>query len=213
MTSDPASKTRAEEKQASGMPSDPAEWLELHGDALYRFARAKVGRREIAEDLVQETLLAALQSADRFRGDSSPRTWLLAILRRKIADFYGRDPASNSRIATDLNASKDRSSSRFFDADGHWLEPPAAWKSPLDSLEDDEFWIVFNDCVAHLPQHLAQAFIFREIEGMDVDRLRSVLEVGAANLRVRLHRARLLLRACLEKNWFETEIDESPRLP
>lgn len=212
MMSDPTSETHKVEEQSPGPPADPAEWLDLHGDALYRYARAKVGRREVAEDLVQETLLAALQSLDRYRGDSLPRTWLLAILRRKIADLYRRDPAAFPRIEADLSAPKDRSSPRFFDADGHWSEPPATWKNPLDSLEDDEFWVVFNDCVAHLPQHIAQAFIFREIEGIDVDRLRSDLKVGAANLRVRLHRARLLLRGCLEKNWFETETDRSPRL-
>jgi RNA polymerase sigma-70 factor (ECF subfamily) len=142
-----------------------------------------------------------------------PRTWLLAILRRKIADLYRRDPAAFPRIEADLNASRDRPASRFFDAEGHWLDPPSTWKSPPESLEGDEFWIVFNDCAARLPRHLAQAFTLREIEGIDVDRLRTVLGIGAANLRVRLHRARLLLRACLEKNWFDAGTDRSPRLP
>jgi len=215
LSSENHAEKEAEQGSGSAPPSNPTQWLDLHGDALYRFARARVARREAAEDLVQETLLAALQSIDRFQGNSLPRTWLLAILRRKIADLYRRDPTAASELRTraDGKESKRPSSSPSFAADGHWLEPPSTWKTPPDLLEDDEFWIVFNDCVAHLPRHLAQAFLLREVEGIEVERLRTLLNIRAENLRVRLHRARLLLRACLEKNWFQIEPEQSPRIP
>jgi RNA polymerase sigma-70 factor (ECF subfamily) len=215
MTTDPTSHDHAEVEQGPKPPSDPAAWLDLHGDALYRFARARVGRREVAEDLVQETFLAALQASDRFRGSSSPRTWLLAILRRKLADHYRRSPVASPLIETDLRMTKPRPSSQFFDDDGHWLDPPSTWKTPQESLEDDEFRNTFDDCVSNLPEHLARAFLLREVDGLETDRVRTVLDIGAANLRVRLHRARLLLRACLERHWFQSESGDvrSTRIP
>ncbi|MDG3005057.1 sigma-70 family RNA polymerase sigma factor [Paludisphaera mucosa] len=192
--------------------ADPAGWLHLHGDALYRFARTRVGRRETAEDLVQETLLAALQASDRFRGDSPRRTWLTAILRRKIADFYRRERASAPTIEADLTAPPGRSSSPF-DAEGNWRNAPSNWRGPQAALDDADFWRVFEACAARLPRHLAEAFLLREVEGLDVEALRAALDVGAGNLRVRLHRARLLLRECLAKNWFGTDPPRSAGRP
>ncbi|MGD9855037.1 MAG: RNA polymerase sigma factor, partial [Planctomycetaceae bacterium] len=69
---------------------DPECWVDDHGDALFRFAMVRVGRREIAEDLVQETFLAGLKSRDRFRGQSQERSWLIAILKHKTADWLNR---------------------------------------------------------------------------------------------------------------------------
>lgn len=211
MTTDQGSGDRAE--RSSDVPSDPAEWLDQHGDALYRFARARVGRREAAEDLVQETLLAALRASDQFRGDSRTGTWLMAILRRKIADYYRRDRATSPTAEADLSGPRSRPVVRIFDEHGAWRNAPARWRNPLDSLEDDEFRQVFADCSSRLPPHLARAFLLREVEGIEVDRLRTVLGIGAANLRIRLHRARLLLRECLEIHWFGTGTDTPKRRP
>jgi len=192
--------------------ADPAVWLERHGDALYRFARARVGRREAAEDLVQEALLAALRSVDRYRGDSAARTWLLGILRRKIADFYRRERAAGATIEADLAGPRDGGSSPF-DARGHWRDAPAKWRSPEAALDEADFWRVFEGCTSRLPGHLARAFLLREVEGVDVDRLLADLRINAGNLRIRLHRARLLLRACLEKHWFDADSDGPSRHP
>ena len=203
------SREEAEAEPREGAVPDPSGWLDAHGDALYRFARLRVSRREIAEDLVQETLLAALRSLDRFRGDASPRTWLLAILRRKIADLHRRGPTEGA--GPPRKVTYESLSQQFFDSKKHWSRLPCPWKTPLQALEDDEFWLVFESCMAHLPRHLAEAFLFREVEGIEIARLGAVLETGAANVRVRLHRARLLLRACLEKNWFRSEPETMPR--
>ena len=125
MTTRPASQTDSWE--SPGHRSDAASWLEVHGDALYRYARARTGSREAAEDLVQETLLAALEARDRFQNLSSVRTWLLSILRHKIIDHYrrrepGRQPAQDDIEKTDTQAIM----SRFFTGDGFWCEPPCA---------------------------------------------------------------------------------------
>src|SRR5262249_55627616 len=70
--------------------TDPGGWVERHGDYLYRFAAAAVRHRQAAEDLVQETLLAAWRGRTGFAGGASERTWLTAILKRKVVDWLRR---------------------------------------------------------------------------------------------------------------------------
>src|SRR5579859_5465483 len=65
---------------------ESGEWLSQYGDALYRYALNRLRRSHEAEDAVQETLLAALQARGDFQGRSHPRTWLIAILKRKVVD-------------------------------------------------------------------------------------------------------------------------------
>jgi RNA polymerase sigma-70 factor (ECF subfamily) len=80
----------------SAQLDDPASWVDLYGDLLYRFALSRVKDPSIAEELVQETLLAALKSRANFQGRSTARTWLIAILKHKIVDHIRkrvREPA------------------------------------------------------------------------------------------------------------------------
>ncbi len=179
------------------------DWLGEHGDALYRFARMRVGRRETAEDLVQETFLAAMSAREPFRGQSSVRTWLVSILRRKIVDHYRKVSAARARGDIDSPGGVD--ASEWFTAEGAWRNAVASWKTPSRIVEDREFWRVLDGCLARLPRALASAFVLRELEGMDANELQKSLALSAGNVRVRLFRARQLLRACLEKRWFGNE--------
>lgn len=207
---------------------DASAWPEEHGDALYRYARLRVGRRELAEDLVQETFLAALQARGRFRGGATVRTWLLSILRHKIVDHFRRAPmallgpgpgSAAGRDGDDGGTDPDPGArvpadpviGRFFDAKGHWRKAPAAWKSPDRELEAREFRDVLDGCLGHLPGSLSSAFILRELEELDPGELCEVLGLSAGNLRIRLHRARLLLRECLERHGFGAESGRSSR--
>ena len=197
--------------------SDASAWLERYGDALYRYAAARIGGREPAEDLVQETFLAALQSRDRFQHRSSVRTWLFSILRHKIVDHYRRAQEGRELIAAesaaDADADTDEALKRFFTSGGLWSNVPSPWKSPEQALERDEFWSVLDGCLGGLPRSLAQAFVLRELEEVDSERLCELLGLSPGNLRVRLHRARLLLRDCLETRWFGSRSEDAPRTP
>ena len=64
----------------------PDDWVEAHGDYLFNFAIGQLRDASVAEDLVQDTFLAAFKARDRFSGQSSERTWLVGILRHKICD-------------------------------------------------------------------------------------------------------------------------------
>jgi len=178
---------------------DPTKWVDQYGDALLGYAAARVGPREVAEDLVQETLLAAWKARQSYDGRSSMKTWLIAILRRKIADHYrqsGRAPMSTERSAQEAGAD-------LFDTRGKWLHSPAKWSRPPDQIaEDAEFRSVLTKCITLLPVHLAQAFHDREIALASTEKICAVAGISPKNLAVRLHRARLLLRQCLERDWF-----------
>jgi len=181
--------------------SDPGIWLDRHGDALYRFALMRVREPATAEDLVQETLLAALRARERFAGNSTERTWLIAILKNKIIDHFRRHARETPLPA---GADSDEAIEAMFSAAdaGHWVRPPAAWSNPHQALEQAEFFRVFQQCLEGLPARQAQAFVLSELDGLPTDELCKVLEAETSNVWVMLHRARLRLRQCLESNWF-----------
>jgi RNA polymerase sigma-70 factor, ECF subfamily len=181
--------------------SDPADWVDRYGDALLRFAGGRVASRELAEDLVQETFLAAFRHRSQFDGKSAFGTWLVAILRRKIVDHHrksGRSPDLDAEPLAVVDAS--------FTAKGKWTSSSTKWRTtPKDLAENAEFWNVFHGCMSGLPMHLAQAFQMRELAMVTVDDASKLTGITPKNLAVRLHRARLLLRQCLEKKWFRSE--------
>lgn len=191
----------SEVRSAEGGAEPARRWLDEHGDALYRYAKGRVGRAEDAEDLVQETLLAAFRARDGYQGRSSERTWLLSILRHKVVDFLrrGYDRAHRS---LDDEADADPVRVRFFTESGTWKGGVVSWGHPAADLISREFQEALAGCVGRLPRRLAVPFILRELEGMDMDEIRGTLALSPENLRVRLYRARVLLRECLETRWF-----------
>jgi RNA polymerase sigma-70 factor (ECF subfamily) len=181
--------------------SDPADWVDRYGDGLLRFAGARVASRELAEDLVQETFLAAFRHRSQFDGKSAFGTWLVAILRRKIVDHHRKSGRSPDLAAESLAAVEDS-----FSAKGKWTAASTKWRTcPKDLAENAEFWTVFQSCMAGLPMYLAQAFQMRELSMVSVDDASRLTGITPKNLAVRLHRARLLLRQCLDKKWFRSE--------
>lgn len=178
-------------------------WVDAHGDALFRYARARVRQQHAAEDLVQDTFVAAIERRDSFRGDSSELTWLIGILRHKVLDHLrkqGREqPASDAEDAV---------VAELFDDRGMWRKRPGpgAWRVDTDSLiEREEFWQAFERCVDRLPDRQAKAFALKEVDDTDAEQVCKVLGISSTNLWVTLHRARTRLRDCLEKTWFQIE--------
>jgi RNA polymerase sigma-70 factor, ECF subfamily len=185
---------------------DAGVWVDRHGDYLYAFAFSRVHEETIAEDLVQETLLAALQARNAFSGKSNERTWLTGILKHKIIDHFRR--ASRQVDLTDEE--KDMSSYDYlFERDdewnGHWNNnlAPIQWSStPEAVLERSEFRGIVTHCLGELPERAANAFALREMEGLEAKEICDVLMISLSNYWVLMHRARLHLRRCLEFNWF-----------
>jgi len=200
----PSTLARSEVAQAGELGlSDPQEWVARHGDYLYRYALIRVRDATVAEDLVQETLLAALLSKDRFARQSSERSWLTGILRHKTYDHFRR--LSRERTVFRNEPLPEDLEERFDDL-GLWKrEPPLGpsdWGDDAAAMmQRKEFMAAFKDCLKKLPPRCADAFVLREIEAVESAQIQEMLEVSSNNFWVLLHRARMQLRLCLEKNW------------
>ena len=143
-----------------------------------------------------------------------PETARLEVRRRrKVVDHYRRLGESRPAQEFALNEGPDHVRERYFDARGLWKMGPACWKTPDQAMEDREFWEVLEGCLSRLPRVLSSVFMLRELEDLEMTELRRTLALSEGNLRVRLHRARLLLRECLERRWFAAGPRESRREP
>ena len=178
--------------------SDPQDWVEQHGDYLFRIALLRVRDDVVAEDVVQETLLAALQARERFEGQSSERTWLVGILKHKIIDHFRK--ASREQARPEGN-DIEREVNELFDGKGYWKDKsagPKEWVDPSHAVDRQQFWEAMKHCLAELPPRMARAFSLREIDDMPSEEICTILNITRSNLWVMLHRARTHLRKCLE---------------
>lgn len=172
---------------------------------LLRYASLQLRDQGAAEDVVQETMLAALQGAEGFQGRSSVRTWLTGILKRKIIDHFRRQererPLTDGQ--DDAGLSEADAVDALFAADGHWRAFPENWGDPHLAFENKEFWKVFETCAKALPEKSARAFTMREVMDLSTEEICKELGITETNCWVMLHRARLALRQCLEMKWFK----------
>ena len=181
--------------------------IESHRPYLVRYALAQLRDAEAAEEAVQEALVAALESLESFGGKSSLRTWLTSILRFKVIDLQRRASADRANVElTDFAAGEeDGWLDELFDETGHWRQPPQAWSDPEASLEQRRFWEAFERCLDGLPPTGARVFFKRAVMGEETETICKDEGITSSNCWVILHRARLALRSCLEKNWFGKE--------
>jgi len=180
---------------------DPETWVDEHGDSLFRYALFRIQDAQAAEDLVQETFLAALRGKDSFAGRSSLRTWLFGILKHKIIDHIRK--ISRERPEGDIETVANLAD-KTFDEQGVWKSQPAKWTTDPGLLfQQQEFWEMLQYCLSELPPRLNQVFTLRELDELTAEEVRKILQVSPTNGGVMLHRARMRLRECLEINWFD----------
>jgi RNA polymerase sigma-70 factor (ECF subfamily) len=163
---------------------------------LLRYARLQLRDPHAAEDVVQETLLAALAGEAGFAGRSNLRTWLTGILKHKIVDAIRR-LTRETAMAPDEEALE-----ALFDERGHWVDPPRAWDDPDGSLEQKQFLRALEECLTRLPAKTAQVFMMREHLGYETPEICKELGLTPTHCWVLIYRARLALRECLQINWF-----------
>jgi RNA polymerase sigma-70 factor (ECF subfamily) len=175
--------------------------LEAMRPQLVRFAQLQLRNEALAEDAVQDALMAVLEKPDSFRGQSSLRTWVTGILKFKIIDSLRL--ASRERQADTLDdESDDDALDALFAADGHTREMPRQWGDPDATLEQKDFFRVLEVCLDKLPAQAARIFMMREWLEFDTDEICKELAISSSNAWVILYRARLRLRECLDLNWF-----------
>lgn len=180
---------------------DPTHWVDKYGDYLFNYTIARVYGQEVAEDIVQETFLAALKAKENFKGESSEKTWLFSILKRKIVDHYRK----KSRDKESLVESFEKPFNKEGVHEGGWMmhRAPAEW--PLEKMESDDgelFMEVLRICLALLPPKIAASFSLKTIEELSTNEVCKELGITTSNLWVMLHRARLQLRECIDDKWY-----------
>ncbi len=175
---------------------NPEVWVDEYGDALFGFAVARVKDKATAEDIVQETFLAAMRALKGFKGNSSIKTWLFGILKHKLIDHYRKN--KSTVYAQDITQDPDNLEA-FFNAKGSWQIRPENWRAdPGKAQENREFLDHFYRCLSGLPQRTADVFAYREIDGLSTREICDLLGITSSNCWVILYRARMLLRKCLE---------------
>ena len=160
----------------------------IHRDYLFHFALCRVEKEVVAQDLVQETFLAAIRSRSSFKGQSCIRVWLVGILRHKIGDYLRR--TCREKVLFPVGV--------FVEAETEYFGAPVSWhteaqnhaNSPSRQLEFVEFWECLNCALDKLPFRTARVFQLYEIEGETGASVCARLQISPENLWVMLHRAR-----------------------
>jgi RNA polymerase sigma-70 factor (ECF subfamily) len=178
------------------------EWVNLYSDMLYAYTLKHGFETDNAKDMVQETFLSAWRNMDQYKGDASVKNWLFILLKSRISDHF-RKPANKLLIAQVREEHNDNS---FFDEEEHWRRGmyPQQWNANhAQALEQKEFYTVFDGCGKKLKAIQNTVFVMKYVDGMDSEEICKELNISAANYWVLVHRAKVQLRACLEKNWLK----------
>jgi RNA polymerase sigma-70 factor, ECF subfamily len=170
---------------------------------LVRQARLAVHDSALAEDLVQDTLMAVVQQGSTYRGDAALATWAISILRHKVADWY-RSPSARREVQMPDGEGDaiDAALAEQFDESGHWREAVPEWQQPEQANERRQMMQTLDGCLSCLPAPTRRVFMMREWLGLESDEIREQLGLSADNVRTILHRARMSLRACMQQRWF-----------
>ncbi len=185
-------------KDMAAYELNPHNWVDLYADYLFNYAVARVSDSELAKDLVQDTFIAGLKSAKNYKGDAAERTWLIAILKRKVIDHYRKINSKKGKAEVRINYSSD-------EGEGDWLEERVAdpfSKGGDDSLENEELGLAIQECIAKLPKKQATVFNMKTIQGMSTEDICNELGINPSNLWVMIHRARTTLMGCMNQTWF-----------
>ena len=182
-------------------------WIDAHGDYLYGYALLRVGDSKIAEALLRRTLAAGLAHWDTVQEQVSERAWLISILRQEVIEHFR---AVNRQCRAEPISMEDICLQKFFSTSGKWLEKPApAASEPSKVPHPNTFAHAFHICLKEIPSALAQVFVLRELEGLEIEEICSVTKNSKANICAMLYRARLQLNRCLTEKCSGGEVVEN----
>ncbi len=175
------------ERLRSGDSEAREELYHAYRDRLHSFASRQLGTEQAAaEDIVQETFLAAFSSLDTFRGDSKLYTWLCGIAHHKIADFYRSKAREASREEPGLD----------LEAPDNGLHSDDVPLAP-DIVESTEAYHTVRQSLVSLPADYREVITLKYFEGMSVSDIGQVMDRSAKSVEGLLSRARKSLRTRL----------------
>ncbi len=175
-----------------------------HAPALYGYAYARLRNHHLAEDLVQDSLIAAWKSRENYQGGAALTSWLTGILRHKMMDHH-RSASRRPVESLDARAERNGSTKDLFSDSGDWAIDPNhgmrdLMQSPAKAAQNSDLrkWITF--CMEKLPDRLHILFTAREVDELPVADAAKVAGVTAGSAAVLLTRARQMLRLCLQES-------------
>ena len=185
---------------------NPAKWVGLYADYLYKYAYYRVNNDELAQDLVQDVFLSALKGKDTYKGEASEKTWLVSILKNKIIDHY-KKASTRNESPLQLNTYEAPSYDYFFNTKsvGQWNKEsmPKDWANGETNFDTKEFYKTLANCLSELPEKWKGVFSLSLLEDADSKIVCKEFNLSSSNFWVIIHRAKLQMRACLEKNWLK----------
>ncbi len=179
---------------------DPGNWVNNYSDQLYSYTLKRINNTEQAEDIVQDVFLSAWKSRETYNASASEKTWLFAICKNKLIDFYRKEGKRPGQVSIN----DERDDDAFFIADGHFnnvFKPQEDWGMAIDKIEQKEFYSVLSLCRSKLKKVQEQVFSMKYLDDIDADEICKLLDISSQNYWVLIHRAKVQLRVCLEKNW------------
>jgi RNA polymerase sigma-70 factor (ECF subfamily) len=185
----------------------PEDWVLRYGDFLFSVAFFKLSNKEAAEDLVQETFFSALKAKESFKNESSEKTWLTVILKNKIIDYYRKKEVFKHVTQYIQDTENSFNKSFFNENNGHWLDAatPLSWNVFADDkVISKDFDKVLNECIKKLPTKIVPVFIAKFLDNESSQFICKEFNITPSNYWVMMHRAKVIMRSCLEKNWIET---------
>ncbi|MBA3665409.1 MAG: sigma-70 family RNA polymerase sigma factor [Bacteroidetes bacterium] len=183
---------------------DPKKWVEKYSDYLYNFACYRVNDKDLAEDLVQDTFLSGLGGSANFKGQASEKTWLVSILKNKIIDHYKKASTRNEsplQLSTYDAPSYDYYFNKQKKCEWQKDHMPKDWDQPQLQPETKEFYKILQDCLSTLPPKWKGVFTMSLLDDNDSAEVCKEFKLTSSNFWVIMHRAKLQIRECLEKNW------------
>jgi len=189
---------KREQEFMSKPKHDISAWVERYMPELYGWARYKLSDEELAKDIVQDTFVTAAEKIQDFRGESTPKTWLFSILKYKIIEVYRKK--AKTPLSADTKTLAD-----FFDDHNSWLEnqKPEPWSNAEPELLDDaDFQAVLQKCLEALPEKWNASIKLKYLMSKKGEEICQELDITPTNFWQIMHRAKLNLRECIERNWF-----------
>ena len=166
---------------------------------LMKVAGLELRDEHQAEDCVSDVLTQAFEHRDKFRGDSSLRTWLTSILKNRCIDLLRKQWREQPLEET---PSGEQDFDNLFDETGHYAEMPSHVRDPAELCQEEGFLVAVQNCIDRLPKRIGQVFVLREVFGSETTELCKDLGLTTSNVWVQLYRARMMLRTCLERTGF-----------
>ncbi|MGO4820677.1 MULTISPECIES: sigma-70 family RNA polymerase sigma factor [unclassified Flavobacterium] len=179
------------------------KWVNQFSDELYSWALYKTSSKETAEDLVQETFLAAFRKLDTFQGKSQPKTWLFSILNNKLIDYYRSSAKTTKQNFSLTETSGVALAEGLFNQYGCWKNNDVnpIWDQEEELLDNPDFNNTLEICMEELPTKWKLAITSKYLTHKNATEICQELEITVSNYWQIVHRSKLLIKKCLDVKW------------